>query len=123
MKEWLTFVTENVVVIINGMAVVVIAIGTFEAFLRSFRAIFSWSQTGDQFRSAYVRYARWLVAGLTFLLAADIIALSITPSWHDVGIVAAISGIRTFLSFFLERDLAEAERNEAELHGVLAASR
>jgi hypothetical protein len=34
MKEWLTFMTENVVVIINAMALVIIAIGTIEAFLR-----------------------------------------------------------------------------------------
>lgn len=52
-------------------------------------------------------YGRWLVAGLTFQLAADIIGTSIAPSWQEVGQLGAIAVIRTFLNFFLERDLAE----------------
>jgi uncharacterized membrane protein len=54
-----------------------------------------------------VRYGRWLVAGLTFQLAADIIGTSVAPSWQEVGQLGAIAVIRTFLNFFLERDLAE----------------
>ena len=36
-----------------------------------------------------------------------IIATSIAPSWREVGQLGAIAVIRTFLNFFLERDLAE----------------
>ena len=32
----------------------------------------------------------------------------ISPSWNDIGQLAAIAVIRTFLSYFLERDLGEA---------------
>jgi hypothetical protein len=42
-----------------------------------------------------------------FQLAADIIETSIAPSWEDLGQLGAIAVIRTFLNFFLERDLAE----------------
>ena len=55
----------------------------------------------------WLRYARWLVAGLTFQLAADIIETAITPSWEELAKVGAIAVIRTFLNFFLERDLNE----------------
>jgi uncharacterized membrane protein len=48
-----------------------------------------------------------LVAGLTFQLAADIIETSITPEWDDIGRLAVIAILRTFLNFFLERDLAD----------------
>jgi uncharacterized membrane protein len=58
-------------------------------------------------RDVWLRYARWLVAGLTFQLAADIIETSITTSWDAVARVAAIAVIRTFLNFFLEGDLTE----------------
>jgi uncharacterized membrane protein len=61
-----------------------------------------------------VRYGRWLVAGLTFQLAADIIATSITPTWQEVGQLGAIAVIRTFLNYFLERDLAELRDSGAE---------
>ena len=45
MKEWLAFISENVVVVINAIALVIIAIGTIEAFLRSTHAIFHRSAT------------------------------------------------------------------------------
>ena len=44
---------------------------------------------------------------LTFQLAADIIETSITTDWDMVGRIAVIAVIRTFLNYFLERDLDE----------------
>ena len=49
--------------------------------------------------------ARWLVAGLTFQLAADIVQTTVAPSWDEIGRLAAIAAIRTFLTFFLDRDI------------------
>jgi uncharacterized membrane protein len=34
----------------------------------------------------------------------------ISPSWQDIGQLGAIAVIRTFLNFFLERDLEDAEK-------------
>jgi len=112
MKEWLTFIVEYAVLIIQAMALVIIIIGTIEAFLRSLWAVFSPSAGSRPFRDAYLRYARCLVGGLTFQLAADILATSIAPTWDEIGRVGAIAVIRTFLNFFLERDLAAVERHE-----------
>jgi uncharacterized membrane protein len=50
---------------------------------------------------------------LTFQLAADIIETSLAPSWEDIGKLAAIAAIRTFLNFFLGRDLVEVSREGA----------
>jgi len=109
MEEWLHLVTKDIVVIINTMALIIVAIGTAEAFFTGLWATFPASASHRRFREILVRYGRWLVAGLTFQLAADIIATSITPSWQEVGQLGAIAVIRTFLNFFLERDLAELE--------------
>lgn len=114
MKEWLTFIAENAVVVINAISFVAIVIGTIEAFLRSTRAIFSRSVTGHELRNAYLQYARWLVAGLTFQIAADVIETSLAPTWEEIARLGAIAVIRTFLNFFLERDLAEVQQREAE---------
>ncbi len=46
-----------------------------------------------------------LALSLEFLLAADIVATAVSPSWNAVGKLAAISAIRTFLNFFLEREV------------------
>jgi uncharacterized membrane protein len=110
MKEWMINIGGNAVIIINAMGFVVIAAGTIEAFLRSASTLFNPSTSGELFRNAYLRYARWLVAGLTFQLAADIIGTSIAPTWDEVGRLGAVAVIRTFLNFFLERDISEAEQ-------------
>ena len=71
------------------------------------------SPSGHEKRDVWLRYGRWLVPALTFQLAADIIETSITTSWDAVGRIAAVAVIRTFLNYFLERDLAEVrERQE-----------
>ena len=61
-------------------------------------------------RRTWLRYARWLVAALTFQLAADIIETSVTTDWQTIGRLGAIAVIRTFLNYFLERDVEEEQR-------------
>ena len=108
MEEWLHLVTKDIVVIIDAMALIIVAIGTVEAFFTGLWAAFP-APAHSRFREILVRYGRWLVAGLTFQLAADIIGTSIAPTWQEVGQLGAIAVIRTFLNFFLERDLADLE--------------
>ena len=110
MKDWLTIISGNVVVIINAIALVVIVIGTIDAFFRSIGALINRSETSHQLRDEYYRYAHWLVTGLSFQLAADIVETAITPTWDEIGRLGVVALIRTFLNFFLERDLAEAEK-------------
>lgn len=123
MEEWLTVITEHAVVIINAMALLMIAFGTIEAFIRGLRALISASATGNELRHGFLRYARWLIAGLTFQLAADIIETAITPSWDDIGRLAAIAIIRTFLNYFLERDMKEIAEVPNEQKGKAAQAK
>jgi hypothetical protein len=67
----------------------------------------------DVTTDVWLRYGRWLVAGLTFQLAADIIETSITANWEAIGRIAAIAAVRTFLDYFLERNLAEVREAAA----------
>jgi uncharacterized membrane protein len=62
----------------------------------------------------WLRLGRWLVAGLTFQLAADVLETAITTSWDEVARLAAIAAIRTFLNYFLERDLGEIRQRSAQ---------
>jgi uncharacterized membrane protein len=104
MKEWLTFVAENVIVVIDALALIIIVVGTIETFFNGLILMLS-SRTSHERHDIWLRYLRWLVAGLTFQLAADIIETSISTSWDAVGRIAAIAAVRTFLNYFLEHDL------------------
>jgi uncharacterized membrane protein len=112
-KEWLVLATNYAIILIDAMALVVIFIGTVEAFFSGMRVLLL-SPTGHEKRDVWLRYARWLVAGLTFQLAANILETSIAPGWDDIGRVAAIAVIRTALNYFLERDLDEVRDRQRE---------
>jgi uncharacterized membrane protein len=113
MKEWLTIATAYSIMIIDMLALIVIVIGTVETFYGGLRAMLS-SPDGHTRRDIWLRYARWLVAGLTFQLAADILETAVTESWDAVGRIAAIAAIRTFLNYFLDRDLTEIRGRQHE---------
>jgi len=107
MRTWLNLISEYTVIIIDALALVLVAVGTIEAFLKGTGVLLS-SASGHERRDVWLRYARWLVAALTFQLAADIVESSMSATWESIGRLAAIAAIRTFLNYFLERDLNEA---------------
>src|SRR4051812_20785094 len=51
--------------------------------------------------------ARWLSLALEFAVAADIVLMAVTPSWSELGMLAAVVALRMALNFSLERELAE----------------
>ena len=50
-----------------------------------------------------------LALSLEFLLAADIVATAVSPSWDAIGKLGAVTAIRTFLNFFLHKEVQELE--------------
>jgi uncharacterized membrane protein len=56
-------------------------------------------------KTIWVKFASWILLALELTLAADIVRTAIAPTWNDIGQLAAIAAIRTFLNLFLERDL------------------
>lgn len=113
MKEWLAFASEHAITVIDLMALLIVVAGTIEAFFRSVALLVS-PQDNHERRLVWLRYARWLVAALTFQLAADIIETSITTGWEALARIAIIAVVRTFLNYFLERDLAEVRERDRE---------
>jgi uncharacterized membrane protein len=113
MRELLFQLTEYAVLWIDAIALVVIIVSTFWAVVGMIRVIIG-KPTAHERRDVWLRYARWLIVGLTFQLAADIIETSITTDWEAIARVAAIAVIRTFLNYFLEKDFSELKAEDAE---------
>jgi len=110
-RDWLTMLTERSITVIDLMALLVIAAGTVQASVTAVPALFGRSSDARR-RALWLRYAHTLVAGLTLQLAADIIETATTESWAAVGKIGAIAVIRTFLNYFLERDLTDVHERE-----------
>ena len=110
MEEYLKMLAEYVALVLEMVAVLMVAAGGLEAAYRTLFPLLRGrlNQGRGVRRQAWLSLARWLLLGLEFMLAADIVRTIIAPSWNDIGQLAAIAVIRTFLNCFLERDLEAA---------------
>ena len=106
MEQWVSWLATQVALVIQLIAVVFIAAGTLEAVATVFKGLVMRADI-DRYRQIWIRYARVLIGGLTFMLAADVVDTAIAPDWDDIGKLAAIAAIRTALNYFLERDMRE----------------
>lgn len=64
-------------------------------------------------KAVWQRFGVWLLLGLEFELAADIVRSAIAPTWEQIGQLAAIAAIRTFLNYFLEQDVEKSVERAA----------
>jgi uncharacterized membrane protein len=110
MEELLKSFWGMAATIVEGAAALLIAIGAAEAFVMS---LLRFRSPTAQKMQIWMHFATWLLLGLEFELAADVIRTAIAPSWTDIGQLASIAAIRTFLSYFLDKDIenmADARR-------------
>ncbi|KAI9132267.1 DUF1622 domain-containing protein [Acaryochloris sp. CCMEE 5410] len=52
-------------------------------------------------------FGRWLALALEFQLGADVLATTVAPTFESLGKLGAIAIIRTFLNYFLNKELIE----------------
>jgi uncharacterized membrane protein len=113
-EELLVTFARAVALAIEFVAVVVIAYGAADATVRLVGRLFRRTTVTGQRKEVWLRFAVWLVLGLEFELAADVVRTVIAPSWTELAQLGAIAVVRTFLNYFLEKDL--------ESYGELASS-
>lgn len=110
--SWLIHVTEISIAFLNSLALLMVLAGSVEAIVGVVRLLASGGHRAER-RDVWLRYARWLVAALTFQLGADIVESSITHDWQAVARLGAVAVIRTFLNYFLDRDMVELRERHA----------
>ena len=86
------------------IAVVVIVVGAARAIGSAVKTL-ARTKTRIDPLVVFRGFAGWLVLALEFLLAADILKSAISPTWTEIGQLAAIALIRTFLNYSLGHDL------------------
>ena len=109
MEGLFTHFVEYVALLAEVMAVAIVAIGTVEAATRVVRIVIRPAASHGARKELWRRYGMWLLLALEFELAADIVRSVMSPTWQEIGELAAIALIRTFLNFFLEMDLKSEE--------------
>jgi uncharacterized membrane protein len=71
-------------------------------------------------KTVFLRFGSWLILALEFELAADIIRSAIAPTWEQIGMLGAVAFIRTFLNYFLEKDVEKLSESEKSRIGDAA---
>ena len=119
MEEFLKRFAEYTALSVEAVAVVLIAFGAIESLLTTVRHLVGGRSISGWRKQLFVRFGVWLLLGLQFALAADIVRSVIAPTWEDIGQLAAIAAIRTFLNYFLERDIDDAGEMAKEASAAL----
>jgi uncharacterized membrane protein len=110
MEEILQTVSHYAILLFEAMALVILIWACLQAFVLCI-VLDVFTKSGDAEKGrVWRRFLGLLVAALTFQLAADLANSTVSATWSDIGRLAAIAGIRTFLNYFLEKDVKETER-------------
>jgi len=102
-EELFREVAGSIALCAEAAAVLIIGYGTVEAFVLILKRFGSRWKPGTR-KEAWLRLGMWLLLGLEFKLAP----ISFGVSSHRPGSISgnwAIAVIRTFLNYFLEKDL------------------
>jgi uncharacterized membrane protein len=85
--------------------VIVVSLGALQAMGGVLKVFFVRAADEMQGREIWLRFATWILLGLEFALAADILRTAVAPTWEDITKLAVIATIRTMLNYFLTRDI------------------
>jgi uncharacterized membrane protein len=97
---------ENVGRGVDAAGVLVVVAGALIAAFIFARALYLHETRLDPYREFRHSLGRAILLGLEFLVAGDIIrSVAASPTFRDLGVLAIIVGVRTWLSFTLELEL------------------
>ena len=108
-------VLKYVEYVIAGVGVVTICWGVLLTVFELLRAElhrFKGRMTWEEREAARRQFGSYLLIGLEFLIAADVIQTIIHPTLQDIAILGAIVVIRTVIGFFLDREMAAPHRHK-----------
>ncbi|HEX2608460.1 MAG TPA: DUF1622 domain-containing protein [Flavisolibacter sp.] len=115
MKDWAEWITRHLSSFVEIMAAIVITVALIR-FLFRYITNFTKPHIEEENQNVRIQFGSALTVALELLLAADILATAIAPTWDDIGKLAAIATLRTALNYFLERELKTTRKRNPEDH-------
>ena len=104
MEEIAKQITINISHAVEILAALIIGIAVLKTSYNYF-SVFKSPRSNMTKEEIRVRFGSSVAVSLELLLGADVLATAVSPSWDDIGKLAAIAIIRTLLNYFLEREL------------------
>ena len=107
LEHSLSFWAQGLKLILEGISLLCILLG----LLTTVQFILSQNRRSrislSSLANIRLNFGRWLSVALEFQLGADIVNTTVAPSFEALGKLGLIALIRTFLNYFLTKELAE----------------
>lgn len=113
----LTHFLNLLATIISVTSLLIVTYGAFIAiasFFRNEAGRFTKSYSTTNIRKLRATFGTYLLLGLEFLIASDILKTVLEPTLNELGILGGIVVLRTILSVFLNKEIKELEATGAE---------
>jgi uncharacterized membrane protein len=96
--------------ILESVSVFCVALGLFTALGIALSHFFRTGRFISRPPSVRLKFGTWLAVALEFQLGADIVASTVDPTIQSLTELAILAAVRTFLNFFLQKELEAEER-------------
>ena len=93
-------------------AALIIGVAAIEATFKAIALFFNPKSDPARKNDVRLTFARWLAVALELELGADILNTAVTPTWNDIGKLAAIAALRTALNYSLEKEIEKESKPE-----------
>lgn len=114
-KDDATHLLNIIATIISVISLLIVAYGVFVgfiAFLRNEIKRFNGTYTVNNIRQLRADFGSYLLLGLEFLIASDILKTVVDPSLDELAILGGVVVVRTILSVFLNKEIKELAEDE-----------
>ena len=111
----LTFL-NTLATIISVISLLIVTYGVlvcFIAFLRNEIKRFNGTYTVNNIRQLRADFGTYLLLGLEFLIASDILKTVVDPTLDELAILGRLVVVRTVLSVFLNKEIKELAENDS----------
>ena len=109
--------------VIGSLVIIVGLLRGVSFLLKQFFAKLDHNQERTALDHVRLELGRYMILGLEFFIAKDIIETLIIPTWNEIGMLGALVLIRTILSFFLTREIHQTEKRRIEHRKIDAGIR
>jgi uncharacterized membrane protein len=92
---------------IEALAIAIVVLGAIVATIQFLLRLIKEGALEDCYRRFRSDFGKAVLLGLEFLIASDIVGtVAVGPTFQDLGVLALLVAIRTFLSFALELEIS-----------------
>jgi uncharacterized membrane protein len=107
LEQYLHFLINGLKLLLETIAAICVLIGLIRT-LQLTVATRRWRNVQMPYLKLRLRFGAWLALALEFQLGSDILNTTVAPTFEALAKLGAIALIRTFLNYFLGKELKES---------------